>query len=80
MHAAYVNGQRQGKIMEKPFNHGDSIARESHLLGTQELSVPLLDVEDEIKLVFESKQSFEDKIAILAQRMKELGSQRYNLI
>ncbi|KAM7524622.1 hypothetical protein LguiA_014524 [Lonicera macranthoides] len=73
---AYVNGQRQGKIMEKPFNQGDSIARESLLLGTQELSVPLLDVEDEIKLVFESKQSFEDKIAILAQRMKELGSQR----
>ncbi|GFP79850.1 fatty acyl-coa reductase 2 [Phtheirospermum japonicum] len=55
---AYVNGQRQGRIMEKPFSIGESLA-----------------VEDEIKIVLESKQGLEDNSALL-QKMKELGLQR----
>ncbi|KAK2985378.1 hypothetical protein RJ640_029335 [Escallonia rubra] len=68
---AYVNGQRQGRIMEKPFCVGDSIARENFVLGTSETSaLPILDVEEELKLVLESKHSFQDHE--LAQKMKEL--------
>ncbi|KAL8041638.1 hypothetical protein ABFX02_10G177600 [Erythranthe guttata] len=45
---AYVNGQRQGKIMEKPFCFGQSIHASS---------LPKLSIEDEIKLVSESNES-----------------------
>lgn len=73
--AAYVNGQRQGRVMEKPFCVGDSIARESLVFGTPEtLSLPMLNVEDEIKLVLDLKQGLEG--SALAQKMKELGSER----
>ncbi|XP_073150681.1 fatty acyl-CoA reductase 2, chloroplastic-like [Henckelia pumila] len=66
---AYVNGQRQGRIMEKPFSLGESIAGDGihHKLN----------VEDEIKLVLESKQALGDDAALL-QKMKELGIQRAN--
>ncbi|KAK3019405.1 hypothetical protein RJ639_004655, partial [Escallonia herrerae] len=47
---AYVNGQRQGRIMEKAFCVGDSIARENFVLETSETSsLPILDVEEELK-------------------------------
>lgn len=73
--AAYVNGQRQGRVMEKPFCVGDSIARESLVFETPEASsLPMLNVEDEIKLVLELKQGLEGNA--LAQKMKELGSER----
>ncbi|KAL9155340.1 hypothetical protein ABFS82_10G175400 [Erythranthe guttata] len=45
---AYVNGQRQGKIMEKPFCFGQSIHTSS---------LPKLSIEDEIKLVSQSNES-----------------------
>lgn len=69
--SAYVNGQRQGRIMEKPFCVGESIADETVLRG----SLPKLSVEDEIKIVIESKQALEDNS--LLQKMKDLGMQRY---
>ncbi|KZV37911.1 fatty acyl-CoA reductase 2-like [Dorcoceras hygrometricum] len=67
--SAYVNGQRQGRIMEKPFSLGESIAGDQihHKLN----------VEDELKLVWESKQALGDD-ATLLQKMKELGIQRAN--
>ncbi|KAI3738584.1 hypothetical protein L2E82_28621 [Cichorium intybus] len=75
---AYVNGQRQGRIMERPFNAGDSIASESLGYGDQEvISIPNLNVEDEIKLVLESKKSLGENEA--AQKLKELGVERANL-
>ncbi|EYU39978.1 hypothetical protein MIMGU_mgv1a020686mg [Erythranthe guttata] len=46
--SAYVNGQRQGKIMEKPFCFGQSIHTSS---------LPKLSIEDEIKLVSQSNES-----------------------
>lgn len=73
---AYVNGQRRGKIMEKAFTQGDSIAKENLERGSQESLVPLLNVEDELELVFQTKQSCEDDGPVLAQRMKELGLER----
>ncbi|XP_075474241.1 fatty acyl-CoA reductase 2, chloroplastic [Primulina tabacum] len=66
---AYVNGQRQGRIMEKPFSLGESIAGD-HIHHR-------LNVEDEIKLVLESKQALGDDAALL-QKMKDLGIQRAN--
>lgn len=74
---AYVNGQRQGRIMEKAFGIGDSIARENLPSGVNQSSSPSLNVEDEIKLVLESKQGLEDNS--VAQKMKEIGLRRYIL-
>ncbi|KAL3623809.1 Fatty acyl-CoA reductase 2 [Castilleja foliolosa] len=71
---AYVNGQRQGRIMEKPFSVGESLAGET-VLYMNHLSLPKLSVEDEIKIVLESKRGLEDNNALL-QKMKELGLQR----
>ncbi|XP_059669845.1 fatty acyl-CoA reductase 2, chloroplastic [Cornus florida] len=73
---AYVNGQRQGKIMEKPFCIGDNIARESLIFETSEGSLPSLNIEDEIKLVLESKNAFEDDAVAQKMIMKELGLER----
>ncbi|XP_030449121.1 fatty acyl-CoA reductase 2, chloroplastic [Syzygium oleosum] len=70
---AYVNGQRQGKIMEKPFCMGDSIVRESYS-AEPPTSLPQLDVESEIHLALESKKALEDHA--VAQKMKELGLNR----
>ncbi|CAN4096693.1 unnamed protein product [Withania somnifera] len=73
---AYVNGQRQGRIMENPFCIGDSIATENLLSGVNQNSFPSLNVEDEIKLALESKQGLEDNS--VAQKMKEIGLRRAN--
>ncbi|KAK9266595.1 hypothetical protein L1049_021660 [Liquidambar formosana] len=71
---AYVNGQRQGRIMEKPFCIGDSIAREILASESPSSSLPTLDVEGELKLVLDTKKAFQDNA--LAQKMKELGLER----
>ncbi|KAJ4971515.1 hypothetical protein NE237_004614 [Protea cynaroides] len=71
---AYVNGQRQGRILEKAFCMGDSIAREKITPKDPSTSVPLLDVEGEIKLASESNRAFQDHA--VAQKMKELGLER----
>lgn len=75
LQTAYVNGQRQGRIMEKPFCVGDSIAKENLLSGVNPNSSASLNVDDEIKLVLESKKGLED--SSVAQKMKEIGLQRY---
>lgn len=74
MHAAYVNGQRQGTLKEKSFSIGESIARESLLFGADRIILPTLNVEDEIKLVLESKKAIQEND--LAQKMKSLGLER----
>ncbi|KAJ4979794.1 hypothetical protein NE237_010574 [Protea cynaroides] len=71
---AYVNGERQGRILEKAFCMGDSIARETITSMAPSTSLPLLDVEGEIKLAFDSKEAFQDHA--VAQKMKELGLER----
>ncbi|KAL3534111.1 hypothetical protein ACH5RR_002572 [Cinchona calisaya] len=74
--AAYVNGRRQGTVMEKAFSVGESIAKGSLLFGADHIFLPTLNVKDEIKLVLESKQAVEDNV--LAQEMKSLGLERAN--
>ena len=70
---AYVNGQRQGRIMEKPLCIGETIVGET-VNGNHQVPLPKLSVEDEIKIVLDAKQTLGDDS--LLQAMKELGMQR----
>ncbi|XP_024024401.1 fatty acyl-CoA reductase 2 [Morus notabilis] len=71
---AYVNGQRQGRIMEKPFRIGETIAGEKFISETPPGRLPMLDVKNEMKLAWTSKEAFENNA--MTQKMKELGLQR----
>ncbi|KAK9128285.1 hypothetical protein Syun_017082 [Stephania yunnanensis] len=73
---AYVNGQRQGRILERPFGVGDRIARDIPSV-TSTASLPKLDVEFEMKMALDIRQSSQD--TTIAQRMKELGLERARL-
>ncbi|GER39942.1 fatty acyl-CoA reductase 2 [Striga asiatica] len=71
----YVNGQRLGRIMEKPFSMGESIAGETVAYKNHhQLPFPKLSVEDEIKIVLESKRGLDNNAQL--HKMKELGLQR----
>ena len=70
---AYVNGQRQGLILEKPFCLGDTITKG---IGSSYFSAhqnTVLDIEAEIKLAFYSGRH-SSASASVTQEMKELGS------
>ncbi|KAL5545600.1 hypothetical protein UlMin_005287 [Ulmus minor] len=71
---AYVNGQRQGRVMEKPFHIGETIAGESFVSQNQPGILPKLDVEHELRLALASKEGIENNA--VAQKMKELGLER----
>lgn len=71
---AYVNGQRQGRVMEKAFCKGDSIASERFTNDPSSTSLPPLDVENEINLASNSESKSEaDEVT---QMMKDLGLER----
>ncbi|XP_008660506.1 fatty acyl-CoA reductase 2, chloroplastic [Zea mays] len=77
---AYVNGQRQGLVLEKPFRMGDTIAKE--LPGWSSSpghKIPVLDIEAEIKLAFYSTRHRPDDSPSFAQEMKDLGLERAKL-
>ncbi|CAH8356726.1 unnamed protein product [Eruca vesicaria subsp. sativa] len=68
---AYVNGQRQGRIMEKPFSMGDCIATENFVEGNRKA----LDIEKEMKLALDaSRKGAKDQEE--GQKMKDLGLER----
>ncbi|XWS43283.1 hypothetical protein CRYUN_Cryun16bG0089700 [Craigia yunnanensis] len=71
---AYANGQRQGRIMEKPFDIGDCIAMENLISETTPRSIPELVVENELVLAQSSKEGCHE--SEVAQKMKELGLER----
>ncbi|XP_038719670.1 fatty acyl-CoA reductase 2, chloroplastic isoform X2 [Tripterygium wilfordii] len=71
---AYVNGQRKGQIMERPFCNGDSIAMENFVSETETRFHPILDIENEIKLALSFKEAFKDNEMV--QKMKQLGLER----
>ncbi|RZC84339.1 hypothetical protein C5167_047124 [Papaver somniferum] len=58
----YVNGQRQGTILEKPFSIGDSLAREQLTSNTHARAPPLIDIEAEMKLDLHSKETFQENL------------------
>ncbi|XP_073368059.1 fatty acyl-CoA reductase 2, chloroplastic-like [Aegilops tauschii subsp. strangulata] len=67
---AYVNGQRQGLILEKPFCLGDTITKG---IGSSDFSAhqnTVLDIEAEIKLAFDSRRH-SSASASVTQEMKE---------
>ncbi|WOK98643.1 fatty acyl-CoA reductase 2 [Canna indica] len=68
---AYVNGERQGKIFEKPFVIGDTIIGEE----VSGKAAPILDIESEIRLAFSSGQKTSSDTSLL-QEMKDLGLNR----
>ncbi|KAI4332900.1 hypothetical protein L6164_017773 [Bauhinia variegata] len=70
---AYVSGERQGIIKETPFYMGQTIARERETSDNQ-VSVPMLDIEAEIKLATDLMKSINESEA--TQEMKILGYQR----
>ena len=53
--------------MENPFCIGDSTGRENLIFETPKIPVPTLRVEDELKLVLDSKETFDDNS--IAQKM-----------
>lgn len=74
-YTAYVNGQRQGRILEKPFGMGDTIKRETSPEFSAK-ATPILDIESEIRLAFSWAKTSWD--APLVQKMKDLGLERYH--
>ncbi|XP_072977375.1 fatty acyl-CoA reductase 2, chloroplastic-like isoform X2 [Typha angustifolia] len=70
---AYVNGQRQGRILEKPFCIGDTISGETSSSKSSGKFTQMLDIEAEIKLAFGSRRTSD---ASLIQEMKDLGLER----
>ncbi|KAK9196494.1 hypothetical protein WN943_004623 [Citrus x changshan-huyou] len=70
---SYVNGKRQGRIMEKPFCMGDTIARELNFSNFK--TETKLDVGKEIELAVKSKKALENDEDAL-KKMKELGLER----
>ncbi|CAM0871457.1 unnamed protein product [Alopecurus aequalis] len=76
---AYVNGQRQGVVMEKPFRLGDTIGKESSSSDSSDQhKKAVLDIEAEIKLAFDSRRHSDDS-ASFTQEMKDLGLERAKL-
>ncbi|CAN7075281.1 unnamed protein product [Brassica oleracea var. botrytis] len=68
---AYVNGQRQGRVMEKPFSMGDCIATENFMEGNRRA----LDIDKEMKLALDAaRKGTQDQDE--AQKMKDLGLER----
>ncbi|KAM0834364.1 hypothetical protein ACQ4PT_063630 [Festuca glaucescens] len=73
---AYVNGQRQGVVLEKPFRLGDTIGKESSSSDSSgQKKNAVLDIEAEIKLAFDSRRHADDS-ASFSQEMKDLGLER----
>lgn len=69
-----MNGQRQGRILEKPFRIGETITKETNLSKSAAKHTPMLDIEAEIKLAFDSRRNSSDASAV--QEMKDLGLKR----
>ncbi|KAF0912883.1 hypothetical protein E2562_019466 [Oryza meyeriana var. granulata] len=76
---AYVNGQRQGVVLEKPFRLGDTIAKElGSSSDSSEHKNTMLDIEAEIKLAFDHRRHSDDS-ASFSEEMKDLGLERAKL-
>lgn len=71
---AYVNGQRQGRILERPFRIGETILQEDLVNENPSSPIPLLDLEGELNLAQRlAKTSAGNKTT---QKMKEIGLER----
>ncbi|XP_037415576.1 fatty acyl-CoA reductase 2, chloroplastic-like [Triticum dicoccoides] len=76
---AYVNGRRQGVVLEKPFSMGDTITKElGHSADSSGLKNTGLDIEAEMKLAFCSRPNSNNSTSF-SQEMKDLGTERARL-
>ncbi|KAI4989448.1 hypothetical protein ZWY2020_036765 [Hordeum vulgare] len=75
---AYVNGMRQGVVLEKPFSLGDTIRKELGYAYSSGLHNTVLDMETEIKLALCSRHNSNES-ASSCQEMKDLGLERARL-
>lgn len=66
---AYVNGQRKGVVLERPFSLGDTISSEMN----SSVKSPVLDIETEIILAFSSMTK---DSASNVPNLKDLGLRR----
>ncbi|KAF2307730.1 hypothetical protein GH714_031266 [Hevea brasiliensis] len=66
-----VNGQRQGRIMERPLCVGDCIAKENFVSKSTPRFPPTSNVENEMNLALNSEEAFQENE--VAQKMRELG-------
>jgi alcohol-forming fatty acyl-CoA reductase len=73
MHAAYVVGERQGLVSERPFKLGETLSEE----GTHQL-----DIEGELQLARDCKMQLveDDREKNERKAMKELGLARYTVV
>ncbi|KAH9326783.1 hypothetical protein KI387_006961, partial [Taxus chinensis] len=84
---AYVNGKRKGRVLEKPFHMGDTIARENTIAEVGQ-ATPLLDIEAEFALANKTLKANSVLINTnvhmndlgmgkqMVQTMKDLGMER----
>ncbi|GAV66462.1 Sterile domain-containing protein/NAD_binding_4 domain-containing protein [Cephalotus follicularis] len=72
---AYVNGNRQGIVLEKPFKMGQTLAEEMVTSKTSTMPPPVLDINAEMKLASDFLKSLLDDNEA-HQKMIQLGSER----
>lgn len=63
-------------VLEKPFRLGNTIAKELGSSDSSEHRSTVLNIEEEIKLAFDSRRHSDDS-ASFPQEMKDLGLERY---
>ena len=69
-----MNGQRQGRILERPFRIGETILRENLVNENPSSQIPMLDLEGELNLAQRlANTSAGNKTT---QKMKEIGLER----
>ncbi|KAL3619868.1 hypothetical protein CASFOL_034780 [Castilleja foliolosa] len=71
---AYVNGRREGVILEEPLNMGD-IRRKQEKDDTNSSTLPRLDIADEINMAFKSCTSASTDYDV-TKNLKRLGQER----
>ncbi|KAM3325325.1 hypothetical protein P3S67_000450 [Capsicum chacoense] len=74
---AYVNGEREGLIYEKPFTMGESITKEKVTSHSPSTKFPSLNAASELDFVSKLKNAIKNNG--FAQIMKDLGSERAKL-
>ncbi|GAV66458.1 Sterile domain-containing protein/NAD_binding_4 domain-containing protein [Cephalotus follicularis] len=72
---AYVNGNRQGIVLEKPFKMGQTLAEEMVTSKTPTMPPPVLDINAEMKIASDFLKSLPDDNEV-HQKMINLGSER----
>lgn len=74
MYEAYVCRQSEGEIIEESFGKGHYVASNANIFEAQHKHIHGLDIEAEIKLASEMKESFEKND--IDKKLKDFGMRR----